>query len=60
MRSFVVTGSAARQKTDCAIVGLHEGAAPAGAAAQLDSMLGGRIARLLKRGDFRAVRRKSP
>ncbi len=53
MRSFIVTGSAARQKTDCAIVGLHEGAAPGGAAAQLDSALGGRIARLLKRGDFK-------
>jgi leucyl aminopeptidase len=53
MRSFVVTGSAARQKTDCAIVGLHDGAEPSGAAAQLDAATGGRIARLVKRGDFR-------
>jgi leucyl aminopeptidase len=53
MRSFVVTGSAARQKTDCAIVGLHEGTEPSGAAAQLDAVLGGRIARLIKRGDFK-------
>jgi len=53
MRSYVVTGSAARQKTDCAIVGLHEGASPEGAAAQLDAACGGRLARLLQRGDFR-------
>jgi leucyl aminopeptidase len=53
MRLFVVTGSAARQKTDCAIVGLHEAADLSGAAAQLDATLGGRIARLLKRGDFK-------
>ena len=37
MRSYVVTASAARQKTDCAIVGLHDGAPLAGAAAQLDA-----------------------
>jgi len=53
MRFFVVTASAARQKTDCAIVGLHESAALSGAAAQLDAALGGRIARLIKRGDIR-------
>ena len=53
MRSYVVTASAARQKTDCAIVGLHDGAPLAGAAAQLDAASGGRIARLVKRGDFR-------
>ena len=53
MRSFVVTGSAARQKTDCAIVGLHEGSELAGATAQLDAASGGRIARLIKRGDFK-------
>jgi leucyl aminopeptidase len=53
MRLFVVTGSAARQKTDCAIVGLHEAGALAGAAAQLDATVGGRIARLVKRGDFK-------
>jgi len=53
MRLFVVTGSAARQKTECAIVGLHESGALAGAAAQLDGTLGGRLARLLQRGDLR-------
>ena len=53
MRFFVVTGSAARQKTDCAIVGLHESTGISGAAAQLDAVLGGRIARLVKLGDIR-------
>jgi leucyl aminopeptidase len=52
MRLFVVTASPQRQKTDCAIVGLHEGSAPAGAAAAIDAALGGRIARLAKRGDL--------
>jgi len=53
MRLFVVTGSAARQRTDCAIVGLHESGTLAGAGAQLDSALGGRISRLIQRGDVR-------
>jgi leucyl aminopeptidase len=53
MRFFVVTGSAARQKTDCAIVGLHEGAGVSGVAAQVDAVLGGRIERLVKLGDVR-------
>jgi leucyl aminopeptidase len=53
MRSFVVTGSAARQKTGCAIVGLHEGSELAGPAAQLDAACGGRITRLVKRGDYK-------
>jgi len=53
MRLYVVTGSAVRQKTDCAVVGVHEAGELAGAAAQLDAALGGRIARLVKRGDFK-------
>jgi protein phosphatase len=37
MRLFVVTASPARQKTDCAIVGLHEGGGLAGAGALIDA-----------------------
>jgi leucyl aminopeptidase len=53
MRLFVATAAANRQKTDCAIVGLHEGGSFSGAAAQLDEALGGRLTRLAKRGDVR-------
>ncbi|HVN41494.1 MAG TPA: leucyl aminopeptidase [Steroidobacteraceae bacterium] len=53
MRLFVVTGSAARQKTECAIVGLYESGGLTAAAAQLDAALGGRLARLIGRGDLR-------
>jgi leucyl aminopeptidase len=53
MRLFVATAAANRQKTDCAIVGLHEGGSFAGAAAQLDDALGGRLTRIAKRGDVR-------
>ncbi len=52
MRLFVATASPHRQKTDCAIVGLHEGSGGlTGAAAALDSALAGRLGRLIKRGD---------
>ena len=52
MRLFVATASPHRQKTDCAIVGLHEGGGGlTGAAAALDSALDGRLGRLIKRGD---------
>jgi leucyl aminopeptidase len=53
MRFYAVSGSAARQRTDCAIVGLYESGALSAAATQLDATLGGRIARLVKRGDLR-------
>ncbi|MGB5103768.1 MAG: leucyl aminopeptidase [Steroidobacteraceae bacterium] len=53
MRFYAVSGSAARQRTDCAIVGLYESGALSTAAAQLDTALGGRLARLVKRGDLR-------
>ena len=50
---FHATGApAARQKTACAIVGIHENGAMTGAARELDRASGGAIARLLKRGDF--------
>ena len=53
MRLFVATAAPHRQKTDCAIVGLHEGGGLTGAAAALDSALAGRLGRLIKRGDVR-------
>jgi leucyl aminopeptidase len=53
MRHYAVSGSAARQRTDCAIVGLYESGTLSSAATQLDSALGGRLARLVKRGDAR-------
>jgi leucyl aminopeptidase len=51
MRLFVATAAPHRQKTDCAIVGLHEGGSLGGAAASLDAALQGRLSRLVKRGD---------
>jgi leucyl aminopeptidase len=53
MRFYAVSGSAARQRTECAIVGLYESGALSEAATQLDSALHGRIARLVKRHDAR-------
>ena len=53
MRFYAVSGSAARQRTDCAIVGVYESGTLSTAAAQLDSVIGGRLSRLVKRGDLR-------
>ncbi|MFO1408565.1 MAG: leucyl aminopeptidase [Steroidobacteraceae bacterium] len=53
MRFNVVSGSPARSRTDCAIVGIYESGTLGAAAGQLDAKLGGRIARLAKRGDLR-------
>jgi len=53
MRFYAVSGSAARQRTDCAIVGLYESGALSAAAEQLDAALDGRLGRLVKRGDLR-------
>lgn len=53
MRFHVVSGSAARQRTDCAIVGLYESGTLGAAAQQIDTALGGRLTRLVKRGDLR-------
>ncbi len=53
MRFYAVSGSAARQRTECAIVGLYESGALSQGATQLDTVLGGRIARLVKRHDAR-------
>ncbi len=53
MRHYAVSGSAARQRTDCAIVGLYESGTLSAAAAQLDAVFEGRLTRLAKRGDLR-------
>ncbi|MCM2311376.1 MAG: hypothetical protein NDI84_08235, partial [Steroidobacteraceae bacterium] len=53
MRLYAMSGSAARQRTDCAIVGLYESGALSAAATQLDTVLGGRLSRLVKRHDAR-------
>jgi len=53
MRFEAVSGSAARQRTECAIVGLYESGTLSIAASQLDAVLGGRIERLVKRRDAR-------
>jgi leucyl aminopeptidase len=53
MRFHAVSGSAARRRTDCAIVGLYESGTLSVGAKQLDVALRGRLARLVKRGDLR-------
>jgi leucyl aminopeptidase len=52
MRYFATTGSAARRRTECVIVGLYESGTLTGAATQVDAALGGRIATLVKRRDI--------
>src|SRR5690606_32616840 len=53
MEFFVTSASPSRQRTDCAIVGIYEKGTLSAAAEDLDSKLGGRIAKLAKRGDLR-------
>jgi len=53
MDHFVVTASAARQRTDCAVVGVYEKGVLSAAAGDLDTRLGGSITRLVRNGDFR-------
>jgi leucyl aminopeptidase len=53
MEHFVVTASAARQRTDCAVVGIYEKGALSAAALELDGKIGGKVARLIRDGDFR-------
>jgi len=53
MDLFSVTGSAARQRTDCAVVGVYEKGVLTTAAEELDEKLAGQIARLVKQGDVR-------
>jgi leucyl aminopeptidase len=53
MEFFVSTASASRQRTECAIVGVYDKGVLSAAAEELDGRIGGRIARLVKRGDLR-------
>jgi leucyl aminopeptidase len=52
MQFHVVKAGAARQRTACAIVGIHDGGSMSDAARKVDRASGGAIARVLKRGDF--------
>jgi leucyl aminopeptidase len=53
MEFFVTSATASRQRTDCAIVGVFDKGSLSAAAEDLDRKLGGRIGRLVKRGDLR-------
>jgi len=53
MQFFVTSAGPARQRTDCAIVGVFDKGVLTAAAEELDRKLGGRLARLVKRGDLR-------
>ena len=53
MEFFVSTASPSRQRTGCAIVGVYDKGVLSAGAEELDSRIGGRIARLIKRGDLR-------
>ncbi len=53
MEFFAVNPAAARERTDCAIVGVYEKAELSAAAADLDKQSGGRIASATRNGDFR-------
>jgi leucyl aminopeptidase len=53
MDFFVSTSAPSRQRTDCAIVGVYDKGALSETAQALDKRTGGRISRLVKRGDIR-------
>ncbi|HET9444778.1 MAG TPA: leucyl aminopeptidase [Steroidobacteraceae bacterium] len=53
MEFFVTLAGPAKQRTDCAIVGVYDKGVLSAAAEELDKRIGGRIARLVKRGDLR-------
>jgi leucyl aminopeptidase len=52
MQYEVYTGSPARQRGDCIVLGAFEGAVLGELAQEVDATLGGTLAALLKRGDF--------
>jgi len=52
MQFHAIKAGSARQRTACAIVGVHEGGVLSGSARQVDRASGGAIGRVLKRGDF--------
>ena len=53
MEFFVGTASPSRQRTECAIVGVYDKGVLSAAAEELDGRIGGRIAKMIKRGDLR-------
>ena len=53
MEFFVSSATPSRQRTDCAIVGVFDKGVLGTAAEDLDRKLGGRITKLVKRGDVR-------
>ena len=53
MEFFVTTTAAARQRTDCAIVGVYDKGVLSAGAEAIDARIGKRIARLIERGDVR-------
>ncbi|MFL6577576.1 MAG: leucyl aminopeptidase [Povalibacter sp.] len=53
MQFFVTSTAPARQRTECAIVGVYDKGVMSEAAAAIDERIGGRIARLIKKGDLR-------
>jgi len=53
MEFFVTSSPAARQRTDCAIVGVYDKGVLSAGAEALDARIGKRIARLVERGDVR-------
>jgi leucyl aminopeptidase len=53
MKISVAAGRIEKQKTDGAVLMLFEGEKPGRTAERVDTALGGTIARLMKRGDFR-------
>ncbi len=52
MQFYATASSAARQRSACAIVGIHENAEMTGPARELDRASGKAISRVLRRGDF--------
>jgi leucyl aminopeptidase len=53
MEFFVSTAAPSRQRTDCAIVGVFDRGVLSEAAQAFDRQIGGRLSRLVKKGDIR-------
>jgi leucyl aminopeptidase len=53
MEFFVTSSAISRQRAECAIVGVFDKGVLSAAAEELDRRIGGRIARVVKRGDIR-------
>jgi leucyl aminopeptidase len=53
MEFFATSSAPARQRTECAIVGVYDKGVLSDVAAELDARSGGRLAKLVKKGDLR-------